>query len=61
MKPLGSRVDRHSPLGDGEIGWECFRYIMGDERFDEIPLILETPDEARWADEIAALKSFANL
>lgn len=61
MKPLGSRVDRHSPLGDGEIGWECFRYIMGDERFDEVPLILETPDEARWADEIAALKSFANL
>ena len=58
MKPLGSRVDRHAPLGDGEIGWECFRYIMSDSRFDNIPLILETPDEARWADEIAALKSF---
>ena len=25
MKPLGSRVDRHSPLGEGEIGWECFK------------------------------------
>lgn len=58
MKPLGSRVDRHAPLGDGEIGWECFRYIMSDSRFDNIPLILETPDEARWTDEIAALKSF---
>ena len=61
LKPLGSRVDRHAPLGDGEIGWECFRYIMGDARFDNIPLVLETPDEARWAEEIAQLKSFANL
>lgn len=59
MKPLGSRVDRHAPLGDGEIGWECFRYIARDSRFDDIPLILETPDETRWAAEIAALKSFA--
>ncbi len=59
MKPLASRVDRHSPLGDGTIGWECFRYIARDSRFDNIPLILETPDESRWAEEIAALKSFA--
>lgn len=60
MRPLGSRIDRHSPLGDGEIGWECFRYIASDPRFDNIPLILETPDEARWAEEIAKLKEFAN-
>ena len=59
MRPLGSRVDRHSPLGDGEIGWECFRYIARDSRFDNIPLILETPDEARWSEEIAKLKEFA--
>ncbi len=59
MKPLGSRVDRHAPLGEGEIGWECFRYIARDRRFDGIPLILETPDETRWADEIAQLKAFA--
>ncbi|MCM1301008.1 MAG: deoxyribonuclease IV [Bacteroides cellulosilyticus] len=59
MKPLGSRVDRHAPLGDGEIGWECFRYIARDSRFDGIPLILETPDESRWPAEIAALKTFA--
>ncbi len=61
MRPLGSRIDRHSPLGDGEIGWECFRYIASDPRFDNIPLILETPDEARWAEEIAKLKAFAAL
>ena len=60
MKPLGSRVDRHSPLGDGEIGWECFKYIAQDPRFDNIPLVLETPDEARWPEEIAKLKEFAN-
>ena len=61
MRPLGSRIDRHSPLADGEIGWECFRYIASDPRFDNIPLILETPDEARWAEEIAKLKEFASV
>ena len=59
MKILGSRVDRHTPLGEGMIGMECFRYIARDKRFDGIPLILETPDEARWDEEIARLKAFA--
>ena len=59
MKILGSHVDRHTPLGEGMIGMECFRYIMQDTRFDGIPLILETPDEQRWPEEIALLKSFA--
>ena len=59
MKILGSRVDRHTPLGEGMIGMECFRYIASDKRFDGIPLILETPDEARWSEEIAKLKAFA--
>ncbi|WP_297408656.1 deoxyribonuclease IV [uncultured Alistipes sp.] len=58
LKPCGSRVDRHAPLGDGAIGWECFRYIARDSRFNGIPLILETPDESRWPAEIAALKAF---
>lgn len=59
MKILGSRVDRHTPLGDGMIGIECFRYIARDPRFEGIPLILETPDESRWPEEIARLKAFA--
>ena len=59
MKPLGSRVDRHSPMGEGHLGITPFRYIMRDARFDNIPLILETPDEERWPEEIALLKSFA--
>ena len=59
MKPLQSRVDRHTPLGEGFLAITPFRYIMQDARFDGIPLILETPDEERWAEEIALLKSFA--
>lgn len=57
-KGLGSRVDRHESLGLGELGINTFRYIMKDSRFDEIPLILETPDESKWKEEIALLKSF---
>lgn len=60
LRPLGSRIDRHTPLGEGQIGWECFRFIARDSRFDDLPLILETPDESRWAEEIAILNKFAN-
>lgn len=59
LKGVGSRVDRHSPMGEGFLGITPFRYIMQDKRFDDIPLILETPDESRWPEEIALLKSFA--
>lgn len=58
LRPVGSHIDRHTPLGKGEIGWECFRYIMADARFDGIPLVLETPDESLWPQEIETLKSF---
>ncbi|GAA4650438.1 deoxyribonuclease IV [Kistimonas scapharcae] len=53
---LGSRKDRHHSLGQGEIGLEVFRFIMQDERFNNIPLILETIDESIWPEEIATLK-----
>ena len=59
LKTLGSHVDRHAPLGEGVLGIECFRYIARDSRFDDMPLILETPDESRWAEEIAELKRFS--
>ncbi|MCU7803685.1 MAG: deoxyribonuclease IV [Candidatus Thiodiazotropha sp. (ex Lucinoma annulata)] len=52
---LGARVDRHHSLGQGKLGWEVFRYIMHDKRFDDIPLVLETIDNSLWPDEIAAL------
>lgn len=54
-KTLASRVDRHESLHGGVIGDTLFELIMRDTRFDNIPLILETPDETRWADEIAWL------
>lgn len=57
-KNLGSRVDRHESLGKGFIGMDCFRFLMADDRFNGIPLILETPDPAIWADEIKLLRSF---
>ncbi len=57
-KELGSRVDRHHSLGEGFIGIDCFKFLMADERFNGIPLILETPDPAIWPDEINLLRSF---
>jgi deoxyribonuclease-4 len=57
-KALGSRVDRHESIGLGLLGIDFFKRFMQDERFDDIPLILETPDETRWAEEIQLLKSF---
>lgn len=56
---LESRVDRHHSLGQGEIGWAVFRYIMQDERFEGIPLVLETIDPAIWAEEIQQLRRFS--
>jgi deoxyribonuclease-4 len=52
---LGSRVDRHESLGKGKLGWNVFRYIMNDDRFDDIPLILETVDNSLWRQEIHQL------
>jgi deoxyribonuclease-4 len=56
-KELGSRVDRHDSLGTGTLGLEVFECIMNDCRFDGIPLILETPNEELWAEEIQILKN----
>ncbi len=56
---FNSHVDRHHSLGEGNIGWDCFRYIMQDSRFDGIPLILETVEPKIWDKEIAQLKAWA--
>ena len=56
-KAFGTRVDRHDSLHKGELGDEVFGLIMNDPRFDDIPLILETPDETLWAEEIKYLYS----
>ena len=55
---LGLHVDRHDSLGKGKIGLDAFRFIMNDERMDDIPLVLETIDDSIWAEEIKLLYSF---
>jgi deoxyribonuclease IV len=54
-KSCASHVDRHAAIGEGVMGLDPFRLIMNDSRFEEIPLILETPDESRYAHEIELL------
>jgi deoxyribonuclease IV len=55
-KDMGSRVDRHAPIGDGFLGFPTFSRIMKDPRLNGIPIILETPDDSKWAEEIVWLK-----
>ena len=59
-KELGSRVDRHDSVGKGLIGIELFKMVMQDNRLDNIPIILETPDETLWAEEILMLRKWEN-
>lgn len=59
-KEMGSRVDRHELIGKGSLGEDVFIRIMNDGRFDNIPIILETPDETKWEDEIAFLYGSIN-
>ena len=56
-KDFGTRVDRHENLGTGFLGEETFLLIMNDSRFDNMPLILETPEESLWETEIKELYS----
>jgi deoxyribonuclease-4 len=50
-------TDRHELIGKGKIGLSAFRSIMNDRRFEDIPLILETPDRKKWKREIKLLYS----
>ncbi len=54
---FASRVDRHHSLGEGNIGFTPFRWIMQQPHFDNIPLILETINPDIWNEEIAWLKA----
>jgi deoxyribonuclease-4 len=59
-RELHSHVDRHESIGDGTMGITPFKMLMTDDRFDEIPMILETPDNDKWADEIKLLSEMAS-
>jgi deoxyribonuclease-4 len=54
-KELATRVDRHDNIGKGYLGEDVFRMLMNDGRLDNMPLILETPDESLWEAEIKNL------
>ena len=54
-KELGTKVDRHDSIGKGVMGMLLFEMIMKDDRFDKMPLILETPDVDLWPEEIKLL------
>ena len=56
-KELATRVDRHDSIGKGFLGEDVFKMLMNDSRFDNMPLILETPEESLWEEEIKNLYS----
>lgn len=58
VREAGSRIDRHASIGDGTIGRQTFARLVADPRTDGIPLILETPDEARWSSEVKELYGY---
>jgi deoxyribonuclease-4 len=51
-------VDRHADIGEGEIGPEGFRCLVNDPRFENTPILIETPEaDEGHAKNIARLKS----
>ena len=54
-KEVGTKVDRHDSIGNGVMGMTLFELMMKDSRFDKMPIILETPDQEIWAEEIKML------
>lgn len=60
-KDFGTRVDRHENIGTGFLGDEAFEILVNDDRFDNMPLILETPEDSLWEAEIKKLYSMIRL
>ena len=59
---LGSRLDRHAPVGEGCLGLPAFRRLVNDRRFDGVPMLVETPGPiARWKRELNLLKGMRRL
>jgi deoxyribonuclease IV len=61
QKDLGSRVDRHTHIGEGCVGMEGFRALVNDPRFVDLPMILETPKGDDLAEDIANLAKLRGL
>lgn len=60
-KELGSRVDRHTHIGKGEIGLPGFRLLMNDRRFADHPMVLETPKQKDLKEDMANLNQLRSL
>src|SRR5262249_44838722 len=60
-KALGSRIDRHERIGEGELGLPFFWRLLNDPRFSRLPGVLETePDEGvecRYARQLGVLRA----
>lgn len=60
-RELGSHVDRHEHIGKGKIGKAGFRYLMNDERFRNIPKILETPKGPEMKEDVRNMRVLRGL
>jgi deoxyribonuclease-4 len=60
-KELGSRIDRHVHIGQGKIGKKPFGFLVNDERFTNLPGILETPKGEDMKDDIMNLTTLNSL
>ncbi|HUP48751.1 MAG TPA: deoxyribonuclease IV [Thermoanaerobaculia bacterium] len=60
-RPLGSRVDRHQHIGDGEIGLDAFAFVLNDVRFAAIPKLIETPKNEDHSWDIRNLATLRSL
>lgn len=61
QKDLGSRVDRHSHIGQGCIGLEAFRLLVNDPRLRGVPMIIETPKGDDMAEDVENLTLLRSL
>ncbi len=61
LRPLGSRVDRHTHIGKGAIGLEGFSLFLNDPRFKDHPMVLETPKGVDLKDDIKNLRTLRKL
>ncbi|HEY64816.1 MAG TPA: deoxyribonuclease IV [Caldilineae bacterium] len=60
-RDLGSRVDRHTHIGQGYVGLEAFRLLINDPRFDGLPMLLETPKGPDMKEDIENLRVLRSL
>lgn len=61
VKPFGCRVDRHEHIGKGEIGAAAFGFLLNDQRFSGLPMVLETPKGPEMKEDVMNLRKLRSL